>query len=384
MSEEKKDQVAVEPTLEAEKTGMAEEAVQEDQTGKSEKTVKEERTEKAEETVKAEKNDQAETDAQVKETEQNESAGTRGKVEKPPAAQEEPASDSEGAAEALKAEPAKEAASPAAENAPPAVEAGERAEAAAKPASEPDAAEPAALADKAKRAPLSEEEKAARLKAAEERRAAKAKAAAEGGADAAGAAGERPARAAAAAAGDKPERPARAPRAKASEEPPKPKEPSPKQPVLDALVDLLKAEVAEDAVEAAVINEENGHLPTITVKNEHWLACASLLRHHPEWSCNYLRNLAGADHETHLEVVYYFINLSTKAEAAVHVKTDREQPSIASVTPIWPTANWCEREVYDLLGIDFPGHPDLRRIMMPDDWVGHPLRKDYEPLDSEV
>nr|WP_277344927.1 NADH-quinone oxidoreductase subunit C [Paenibacillus thiaminolyticus] len=125
-------------------------------------------------------------------------------------------------------------------------------------------------------------------------------------------------------------------------------------------------------------------MPTITVKNEHWLACASLLRHHPEWSCSYLRNLAGVDHETHLEVVYYFINLSTKAEAAVHVKTDREQPSIASVTPIWPTANWCEREVYDLLGIDFPGHPDLRRIMMPDDWVGHPLRKDYEPLDSEV
>ncbi|BFH10794.1 hypothetical protein J6TS7_41120 [Paenibacillus dendritiformis] len=174
------------------------------------------------------------------------------------------------------------------------------------------------------------------------------------------------------------------PRAKASDEPPKPKEPSPKQPILDALVALLKAEVAADAVEEAVINEENGHLPTITVKNEHWLACARLLRHHPEWSCHYLRNLAGVDRETHLEVVYYLINLSTKAEAAVHVKTDREQPSIASVTPIWPTANWCEREVYDLLGIDFPGHPDLRRIMMPDDWVGHPLRKDYEPLDSEV
>ncbi|MGG4394724.1 NADH-quinone oxidoreductase subunit C [Paenibacillus thiaminolyticus] len=283
-----------------------------------------------------------------------------------------------------KAEPAKEAAAPAAESAPPAVGAGERAEAAVKPASEPAATEPSAPADKAKRAPLSEEEKAARLKAAEERRNAKAKAAPEGGADSAGAAGERPARAAAAAAGDKPERPARTPRAKASEEPPKPKEPSPKQPVLDGLVALLKGEVAEDAVEEAVINEENGHLPTITVKNEHWLACASLLRHHPEWSCSYLRNLAGVDHETYLEVVYYFINLSTKAEAAVHVKTDRGQPSIASVTPIWPTANWCEREVYDLLGIDFPGHPDLRRIMMPDDWVGHPLRKDYEPLDSEV
>lgn len=295
--------------------------------------------------------DQAETDVQVREAghNENEIAAASGKVEDPSAAQE-----------------------------------GKEAELAEAVAPKPEDAEPPAPADKAKRAPLSEEEKAARLKGAEERRAAKAKAAAEGGADAAGAAGERPARAAAAAAGDKPERPARAPRAKATEEPPKPKEPSPKQPVLDGLVALLKAEVAEDAVEEAVINEENGHLPTITVKNEHWLACASLLRHHPEWSCSYLRNLAGVDRETHLEVVYYFINLSTKAEAAVHVKTDREQPSIASVTPIWPTANWCEREVYDLLGIDFTGHPDLRRIMMPDDWVGHPLRKDYEPLDSEV
>ncbi|NGP60177.1 NuoC [Paenibacillus thiaminolyticus] len=354
MSEEKKDQEAVQPPLEAEKEEKAErpgkigKAVKEDHIGKA---VKVEEPDQAEKAVQVKETDQAETDITVKEAghNDNEIAAASRKVEEPSAAQE-----------------------------------GKEAELAEAVAPKPEDAEPPAPADKAKRAPLSEEEKADRLKAAEERRAAKAKAAAEGGADPAGAAGERPARAAAAAVGDKPERPARAPRAKASEEPPKPKEPSPKQPVLDGLVTLLKAEVAEDAVEEAVINEENGHLPTITVKNEHWLACASLLRHHPEWSCSYLRNLAGVDHETHLEVVYYFINLSTKAEAAVHVKTDREQPSIASVTPIWPTANWCEREVYDLLGIDFPGHPDLRRIMMPDDWVGHPLRKDYEPLDSEV
>lgn len=343
MSEEKKDQEAVQPPIEAEK------------------------------------------DEKVKETGESENAANSGKVEESTAAQEEKTAEP---VEAVASEPAdvepSASASAEGETAEKQLEPTADSEAAAKPASEPAAAEPAAPADKEKRAPLSEEEKAARLKAAEERRAAKAKAAAEGGADAEGTAGERPARAAAAAASDKPERPARAPRAKASEEPPKPKEPSPKQPVLDALVALLKAEVAEDAVEDAVINEENGHLPTITVKNEHWLACAGLLRHHPEWSCHYLRNLAGVDHETHLEVVYYFINLSTKAEAAVHVKTDRDQPSIASVTPIWPTANWSEREVYDLLGIDFPGHPDMRRIMMPDDWVGHPLRKDYEPLDSEV
>lgn len=219
---------------------------------------------------------------------------------------------------------------------------------------------------------LSEEEKAARVKAAQEARAAREKAAA-GGTEA-----DAPAAGAAA------ERPARVPRAAKAEEPAEPKEPSPKQPLLDKLVADLQAAIAADAVEAAVINEYNDHLPTLTVKPEHWLSVATWLRDEPEWSCNYLRNVAGVDLQTEMEVVYHLIGISTKREVAVRVKTNREQPSIASVTPLWPTANWNEREVYDLLGIDFPGHPDLRRIMMPDDWVGHPLRKDYEPLDSEV
>ncbi|MBG9735108.1 NADH-quinone oxidoreductase subunit C [Paenibacillus alvei] len=246
--------------------------------------------------------------------------------------------------------------------------------------------------EKPKRAPLTEEEKAARIQAAAEARAARVKSAEGGGEASTGtepAAAARPPRArvreeGAGDAAEKPERPARAPRVKADEEPPKPKEPSPKQPVLDQLVALLKAEIAEEAVEESFINEMNDHLPTVTVKNEHWLAAADLLRKHGDWSCDYLRNLSGTDQETHLEVIYHLINLNTRAEVAVRVKTDREAPSIASVTPIWPTADWNEREVYDLLGIDFPGHPDLRRIMMPDDWVGHPLRKDYVPLDSEV
>ncbi|MCM3338689.1 NADH-quinone oxidoreductase subunit C [Paenibacillus sp. MER TA 81-3] len=262
--------------------------------------------------------------------------------------------------------------------------------AAAEAGTSPTADAPASTgADKPKRAPLTEEEKAARVQAAAEARAARAKAAAERVEGSAEAPADKPARArdkaeGTAAGEEKPERPARAPRAKANEEPPKPKEPSPKQPLLDRLVAMLKADVAEDAVEDAVINYENDHLPTVTIKNEHWLSCAHQLRGHLEWSCEYLRNLSGVDQETHLEVVYHMINLSTKAEVAVHVKVDREAPTVASVTPIWPTADWNEREAYDLLGIQFTGHPDLRRIMMPDDWVGHPLRKDYESLDSEV
>lgn len=167
-------------------------------------------------------------------------------------------------------------------------------------------------------------------------------------------------------------------------EPAEPKPPSPKQPWLDEAVELLKSEVHPEAVEEAVINELAGDMPTITVKAEHWRAAAELLKSHEKLGCNYLRNVTGVDYETHMEVVYFVINLETKREYAIKIRTDREQPSVPSAVPVWPSADWPEREIYDLLGVDFPGHPDLRRIMMPDDWVGHPLRKDYVPLDPEV
>ncbi len=163
-----------------------------------------------------------------------------------------------------------------------------------------------------------------------------------------------------------------------------PKAPSPKQPVLDRAVQLIKDNVAADAVVEAVINERDRHLPVITIKSENWAETAAFLKENEELSLRYLRNLSGVDYETHMEVVVYLISLDKKQDYCLKIKTDRNDPSVPSVTPIWETANWQEREVYDLLGIHFSGHPDLRRIMMPDDWVGHPLRKDYEPFDPEV
>ncbi|SDO63082.1 NADH-quinone oxidoreductase subunit C [Paenibacillus sp. yr247] len=169
-----------------------------------------------------------------------------------------------------------------------------------------------------------------------------------------------------------------------SAEPAAPKEPSPNQPLLDRLVAILKADVGEDVVVDAFINERDAHRPYVVIHSSRWPQAAVTLRDHEELRCDYLRNLSGVDQETHLEVAYHLLSLTHKREYCVKVKTDRDQPSIPSVALIWPTANWNEREVYDLLGIDFPGHPNLVRIMMPDDWVGHPLRKDYEPLDPEV
>lgn len=167
-------------------------------------------------------------------------------------------------------------------------------------------------------------------------------------------------------------------------DPPPPPEPSPKQPELDAVARLIRGLVHEEALEDAYVNEMSRHMPTIIVKNEHWLATAEQLKRHEELHFTYLRNVSGVDYETHLEVAYHLVHLESRRELAVKVKADRSDPVIASVTPVWATANWNEREIYDLLGVTFTGHPDLRRIMMSDDWVGHPLRKDYEPLDSEV
>ena len=81
--------------------------------------------------------------------------------------------------------------------------------------------------------------------------------------------------------------------------------------------------------------------------------------------------------EPRFEVTYHILSLSLKERVRLCVLIDTLEPEIASITPVWPSANFYEREIWDLFGVRFGGHPNLRRIMMPDEWEGHPLRKDY-------
>jgi NADH-quinone oxidoreductase subunit C len=81
--------------------------------------------------------------------------------------------------------------------------------------------------------------------------------------------------------------------------------------------------------------------------------------------------------EPRFEVTYHILSLTLKERLRLCVLVDSLEPEVASITPIWPSANFYEREVFDLFGVRFGGHPNLRRIMMPDEWEGHPLRKDY-------
>lgn len=106
----------------------------------------------------------------------------------------------------------------------------------------------------------------------------------------------------------------------------------------------------------------------------------ALLRDEPQLRFIFLADLTAVDwypSAPRFEVVYELLSMARKERVRLKVKLDGHDPHLASVTTVWPAANYFEREVFDLFGIRFDGHPYLRRIMMPEDWEGHPLRKDY-------
>jgi len=152
---------------------------------------------------------------------------------------------------------------------------------------------------------------------------------------------------------------------------------------------LLKDRWGDAVVETAL---EGGH-PHARVAADRWPEVAVFLRDDPRLSFNLLRCISAVDllADNQLACVYDLMHvpldrieeLATQTrEFAVRIVTDRDNPAIPSVAHVWPAADWHEREAYDLMGITFSGHPDHRRILCPDDWVGHPLRKDYEfPLE---
>ena len=87
--------------------------------------------------------------------------------------------------------------------------------------------------------------------------------------------------------------------------------------------------------------------------------------------------ISAIDYKDRLALVYNIFSYKTKERINLKVFLDKVGPSVESIAPVYPAANWHEREAFDMMGINFNGHPDLRRILLPDDWEGYPLRKDY-------
>ncbi|MDB4970443.1 MAG: NADH-ubiquinone oxidoreductase chain [Myxococcales bacterium] len=123
---------------------------------------------------------------------------------------------------------------------------------------------------------------------------------------------------------------------------------------------------------------------TVVVKPEGFLESMRILRDDPEVAMNFLSDMTAVDYfgrEPRFEVVYHLRSFKTGARLRVKSQLDEPEdgsnPVIDSVSSLWASANWNEREAWDLYGIKFRGHPDLRRILMYEEFIGHPLRKDY-------
>jgi len=118
-------------------------------------------------------------------------------------------------------------------------------------------------------------------------------------------------------------------------------------------------------------------IPNVKITPSSLLAICEKLHSEPELAFDYLADITAIDWRDRIEVVYQLTNLASNAKVALRVDLDRDKPELDSVTSVWKGADYQEREVYDLMGVVFKGHPDLRRILLPEDWEGYPLRKDY-------
>lgn len=139
----------------------------------------------------------------------------------------------------------------------------------------------------------------------------------------------------------------------------------------------LKAKLTELLPTATF--DETGEWLNVLIDAKDWLPLALQLRNYFDLHFDYLFNITGVDWKTHLSCVYHLRSIKLGHIVVIKAKiADRNNAEIESVSHIWRTAEFHEREAYDLLGINFLHHPDLRRLFLTDEWVGYPLRKDYE------
>jgi NADH-quinone oxidoreductase subunit C len=149
-----------------------------------------------------------------------------------------------------------------------------------------------------------------------------------------------------------------------------------------AILDRFRREFPDSILESS---EFRGDL-TVVVKKDDIASVCRFLRDDTELHFSFLSDLTAVDRlgrEPRFDVIYHLYSLDKNHRLRLKVRAG-EKEAVPSVTSIWTSADWFEREVFDLFGIEFGGHPDLRRILMPDDWVGHPLRKDFPLTKEEV
>lgn len=154
-----------------------------------------------------------------------------------------------------------------------------------------------------------------------------------------------------------------------------------------ARTDAAFLDIVRQAVPGATIDVTPSiDMPSAYVDRDHLIEVCQTLRTHPDLQFSVLLDVTAVDRlpaVPRYEIVYLLVCLGPSYGSAparrlrLKVQLTNESAAVPTVSDVWSAANWGEREVYDLFGIQFEGHPDLRRVLMPDEWEGHPLRKDY-------
>jgi NADH/F420H2 dehydrogenase subunit C len=143
-------------------------------------------------------------------------------------------------------------------------------------------------------------------------------------------------------------------------------------------VSLNGEEAARKIEEAFPCSVAGSDKTTVVISGEYLHRVMEYLKNTGELDFNYLTNLTSVDYTDYFEVVYHLVSLTHNHNLVVKTRCyDREKPVVDSVYDLWRSADYQEREVYDLMGIFFEGHPNMTRLFLWDDFVGHPLRRDY-------
>ncbi len=147
---------------------------------------------------------------------------------------------------------------------------------------------------------------------------------------------------------------------------------------LDAVREAMPENAAMRALDGIAVSAKFDRQElTVTVEPRDIVAAARAVK---DAGYNFFEDCTAVDwypNEPRFQVSYHIVSHGMKQRVRLAVMLGEENPTVDSITPVWPSANFYEREVFDLFGVHFSGHPNLRRIMMPTDWKGHPLRRDY-------
>ncbi len=140
---------------------------------------------------------------------------------------------------------------------------------------------------------------------------------------------------------------------------------------------MLKEKI--ESLFSEVVFEENSQWPTMLIASDQWRSVAEILRSNNDLNFDYLFCVTAVDWKTHITMVYHLESTFYRHILVVKAKIEnRDNAKIATVSDLWRTAELNEREAYDLMGVHFKYHPDMRRLFLTDEWVGWPLRKDYD------